>query len=339
LGLYPLHAVGRRCFGIRKRLAHFIGVALSRSLGSGASSAYLYEYLRRFDAVTEYKRAEGNARAYGLLGKVVCWAGIGLMMQWHVTLPYWLTALSAVVAVIFAFWMPALSKINGAEAASEGTAGGVECLKKEHSARLAVFRVLWGSPFLVLLMFQGAAIFVLARIGQVNLFQPILAEKTFGLPAYGVVMSMMTVFEALGSLRHQDLRKWLNDLNAIFVLSISAALSLGLIPFVDKVGAVILLCLLAWSSGVAFPMQRQLINDAIMDSRFRATLLSMESILDRAICSIVAWLLGWYLGFGSLDDFLIISALIITGVMVVLAGILFTAPRLKLTRSKVTSVP
>ena len=83
-------------------LSHFIMIALARSFVSGASSAYLYETLHQRSALDEYKEAEGKARAYSLVGKVFCWALIGPIMQWHFTLPYWLTALNAGLGLVFA---------------------------------------------------------------------------------------------------------------------------------------------------------------------------------------------------------------------------------------------
>ena len=85
--LLPIFAVDYVGF-----LAHFILIALSRSFISGASSSYLYEAFRERGETEAYKGVEGAARAYGLVGRVVGWAGVGFMMEWHVTLPYWLTA-------------------------------------------------------------------------------------------------------------------------------------------------------------------------------------------------------------------------------------------------------
>jgi hypothetical protein len=56
-------------------------------------------------------------------------------------------------------------------------------------------------------------------------------------------------------------------------------------------------------------------NDAIPNSQYRATLLSLESIVDRAVNAWLASLIGLYLTQGRLNDFLIytgIGALAIT---------------------------
>jgi MFS family permease len=279
-------------------LTHFILIALARSFVSGASSAYLYETLHQENQLDEYKEAEGKARAYSLVGKVFCWAAIGAIMQWHLTLPYWLTALNATVGLVFAWLLP-------------------ETRASEDRVRLNIFNlfsILMKNPYLLLLMLQGVALFVLARICQVNLFQPILQNKGFSVMTYGLMMSLMTVFEALGSLKSKWVRSYLNDLYAIFVFTFLIGISFLLLSLermwgIDiKIVTIFALCFFSYIIGISFPIQRQLINQAIPEPKLRATLLSSESIIDRAMNSLVANSLGVALASGHLLLFLRQSA-------------------------------
>ena len=281
-------------------LTHFILIALARSFVSGASSAYLYETLHQENQLEEYKEAEGKARAYSLVGKVFCWAAIGAIMQWHLTLPYWLTALNASIGLVFAWLLPD-TKVS------------------EEKSRLNVFHlfsILLKNPYLLLLMLQGVALFVMARICQVNLFQPILQNKGFSVMTYGMMMSLMTVFEALGSLKSKWVRGYLNDLYAIFVFTFLIGISFFLLSLktfwgVDiKLVTVFALCLFSYIIGISFPIQRQLINQAIPEPKLRATLLSSESIIDRGMNSLVANSLGVALASGQLLLFLRQSAVV-----------------------------
>lgn len=293
-------------------LWHFLLIALARSLNSGASSAYLYDFLNEHGATGEYKQIEGNARAYGLVGKVVGWAFIGALMKWHITLPYWLTVLAALISVYYAWVLPRLTL----EVASAS--------KLPLLSRLGtVGQILRGSPFLCLLMIQGIAIFTLGRILQVNLFQPILGAKSVDLTFFGMVMSLMTVFEAIGSGRPAWVRRWMTDLNAVFALTVLMAASLAMIPYSGAWCTVAWLCIFSYAAGLSFPIQRQLLNDAILDSGYRATLLSVESIIDRAACAWVASIIGGYLQAGRLDTFVVLSA----GVTLIGISILFVAMR------------
>lgn len=280
-------------------LIHFVLVALSRSFVSGAASAYLYDLLAFHKQAGRFKEIEGKSRAYGLVGKIVGWAAIGSLMQWHVTVPYWLSLLTAVASAGFAWAMPALP--GGREAREQRIPTGAL------APLSGLWKLLRGHPFFLLLTLQGIGIFVLARIGTVDLFQPILKAKSFDLGVYGLMMSGITVFEALGSARHGWIQRWLNDLNAVFVLSLAMAVALALIPFGGQIGTVVLLGVFSWLTGLSYPIQRQLMNDAIPDSRYRATFLSLESILDRAACALVALQMGGYLQANQLDKFLCLS--------------------------------
>lgn len=281
-------------------LTHFLLIALARSFVSGASSAYLYETLRERNEISEYKEAEGKARAYSLVGKVFCWAMIGPIMQWHLTLPYWLTAINATTGLVFAFLLPE-TKFNAT---------------KTRLSVVELFSVLIKNPYLILLMFQGVALFVLARICQVNLFQPILEHKGFSAVTYGMVMAIMTIFEALGSFKSKWIRNYLNDLNAIFVFTVFIGISFFVMSFDSFLGlnikmiTIVALCLFSYVIGISFPIQRQLINQAIPEPRLRASLLSSESIIDRGVNSFVAGSLGLALASGQLLLFLRKSAIV-----------------------------
>lgn len=289
-------------------LLHFALIALSRSLISGAANAYLYEFLKSHGAEDQYKRVEGNARAYGLIGKIACWAGVGALMQWHLTLPYWLTAVCALIALVFAQKLPE----------GEGSLSSRLDLAQYIGP---ILKTLWNSPFLVLVMLQGIGIFTLSRIALVNLYQPILNAKSFDLVSHGWIMSLLTIAEAAGSACPHWLRKALSDLAAVFVLTVVIALSLSWIALGAKAGALAGLLLFAYATGLAYPIQRQLLNDAIVDNRYRAGLLSMESIIDRAACAAIAPFIGAFVAGGQMGLFLHILAASTIVLMIILAAL------------------
>lgn len=311
-------------------LVHFLVIALSRSFISGASSAYLYEALAAEGQGELYKEAEGRARAYGLFGKVLCWAGIGYLMEWHITLPYWLTALNAVLAVGFAWRLPAIASEEKAVGSGADSRSVWFAVREGIQGLGPVLRILGGTPLLVLVMFQGIALFVLARIISVNLFQPILGAKGFELASHGVVMSAITIFEAIGSARPQWIRRMMDDLQAVFGLTVIMALSVGVLPWCSRPGVWVALSVFSFAVGISFPIQRQLLNDSIPDSRYRATLISVESILDRAVCAWAALLVGEYASGEKLDQFLLGSA----WASVALMGMLVLAMRFAKSRRR-----
>jgi MFS family permease len=296
-------------------LAHFLLVALARSFVSGASSAYLYEYLAGFGEQAQFKQIEGNARAYGLFAKVGCWAVVGWLMEWKFTLPYWLTLVAALISLVYALRLPAVNEAKIRE----------RSVARETAARLVgTFRQVLVRPYLLLLIVQGVAVFVLGRIIQVNLYQPILNHKAVALGYHGLVMSAMTVFEASGSARPGVMKRFFSDRNSVTVLTILLGVSIALMPFTGAYGTVGLLCVFALISGLVYPIQRHLFNASIPDSSYRATLLSLESIVDRAVCALVASLLAAStIGTSEgLYHFILVSGIITVAGMLLL-GIIF----------------
>ena len=285
---------------------HFMGIALSRSLISGASSAYLYEHLRLNNETEHFKVLEGRSRAYGLISKVIAWSAVGSLMAWHVTTPYWLTLVAALAALYFALAMTEAPGQAAREVKNASAPPIRETAEKLLQSLAKALRALSTAPYLIFLIVQGIAIFVLGRIVQVNLFQPILTEHGFELPVHGMIMALMTVFEAVGSGYPQVLRAWFNDRNAVFIVTLVLGLTMVLMPPAGGVGVVVLFCLFGLASGFAYPIQKQLFNDAIPDSTYRATLMSIESIVDRAVNAGLAMILGGVMSTpGGLGQFLL----------------------------------
>ncbi|WP_371502146.1 MFS transporter [Kitasatospora sp. NBC_00374] len=307
-------------------LLHFLAIAAARSLVSGASSAYLYEYLHANGAGDHYVQAEGTARALGLWAKIACWPLVGVLMGLQHQAPYLLTAVCTLGSLACATALPALAAPDG-DAVRPGArrpeAGGAGFLDSARHA-LSVLRT---SKALGPLMVQGVAIFTLARICQVNLFQPLLLAKAVPVADHGAVLSAMTVAEAIGSARPGWIRARLSDTAAVTVLSVVMAVSLAATSLSGAVVTIGWLCLFAAATGLAYPVQRNLINAAIPPTPYRATLLSLESIIDRGVCALVALAVGAYLAADRLDALLVHSAI---GTCVLLGGV---AVVLRLVRS------
>ncbi|MGI5335971.1 MFS transporter [Streptomyces sp. CA-181903] len=286
-------------------LVHFLAIAAGRSLTSGAASAYLYDGLRAEKCDEHYMRAEGTARALGLVAKVVCWPLVGPLMAVTHPAPYVLSAASAAGSLACAVALPRLAGAGGGTEGTGGGRGGGAFLRDAGAA----LRCVASSRWLALLMVQGVAIFTLSRICQVNLFQPILLDHGIAEASHGSVMAAMTVAEAAASARPQWLSRRLSPVAWVSVLSLALAVSLAAMTLGGPWAVVALLCLFAAATGFAYPVQRKLVNDAVPADAPRATLLSVESIVDRAVCALAAIAVGAYLAAGRLDALLWHSAL------------------------------
>lgn len=284
-------------------LVHFLAIAAGRSLTSGAASAYLYDGLRAEKCDDHYLRAEGTARALGLVAKVVCWPLVGPLMAVAHPTPYVLSAASAAGSLACAVALPRLAGADGGTGKRVG--GGGAFLRDAGTA----LRCVAASRWLALVMVQGVAVFTLSRICQVNLFQPILLDHGIAEASHGGVMAAMTVAEAVASARPQWLSRRLPPVAWVSILSLALAGSLAAMTLGGPWAVVALLCLFAAATGFAYPIQRKLVNDAVPAHAPRATLLSVESIVDRAVCALAAIAVGAYLAAGRLDALLWHSAL------------------------------
>ncbi|QES45092.1 MFS transporter [Streptomyces venezuelae] len=286
-------------------LVHFLAIAAGRSLTSGAASAYLYDGLRAEKCDDHYLKAEGTARALGLVAKVVCWPLVGPLMAVAHPTPYVLSAASAAGSVVCAVALPRIAGADGrTEKGDAGRRGGA-FLRDAGTA----LRCVASSRWLALVMVQGVAIFTLSRICQVNLFQPILLDHGIAEASHGGVMAAMTVAEAVASARPQWLSRRLPPVAWVSILSLALAGSLAAMTFGGPWAVVVLLCVFAAATGFAYPIQRKLVNDAVPADAPRATLLSVESIVDRAVCALAAIAAGAYLAAGRLDALLWHSAI------------------------------
>ncbi|MFE0515461.1 MFS transporter [Streptomyces sp. NPDC058964] len=281
-------------------LVHFLAIAAGRSLTSGAASAYLYDGLRAEGTDAHYLRAEGTARALGLAAKVVCWPLVGPLMTLAPQTPYVLSAASAAGSLGCALALPRLApRDTDAAARASGRRGGT--LLHDTGAAL---RTLRSSPWLAMLMVQGVAVFTLSRICQVNLFQPVLLAHGIGESTHGSVLAAMTVAEAVASARPQWLGSRLPPAAWVSLLSVALAAALAGTTVGGPWTVAGLLCVFAALTGFCYPIQRKLINDAIPPGAPRATLLSVESIVDRGVCALAAVAAGAYLEAGRLDALL-----------------------------------
>jgi MFS family permease len=290
-------------------MIHWILVALSRSLVSGASSAYLYTYLSQAGEARRYQEVEGRSRAYSLIAKVVAWIFVGALMKWHLNAPYWLSAVAAVLSTVAALSLPQTQPV----------------------AKRA-FKISWQHPVgiqgrLFWIMLQGVSLFVLVRLCQVNLFQPLLLDKGFQLESFGMIMAAITVFEALGSWKPAWLRRWMSDEHGVLISCAGLAAVFLIFPFSGKIATLVGLGVFSLIAGVSFPIQKQLINDAIEAPHLRASILSFESILDRLACALVASLIGVFLSQNRLHEFFLGAGIITLGVSLLITWKLESACR------------
>jgi MFS family permease len=294
---------------------HFTGLALARSLNSGASSAYLYESLKAEGRAPEYREFEGRIRSVALMVQLVSYAAAGVMMAVFRPAPYLASTLAGIVSFGAALSLPRLAALPAATQASGGAPAASPSKPGLLGPLKALFSAWRSTPLLIPTMLLGAVMFVLARVGQVNLFQPVLTLKGMPLASHGFMMSALAGAEAIASARSKWALKRLVPEGAhasrgIFWLTAGLCVAWAAVAFVPGYGAAVPFLLTAVFFGMIYPLQKQLMNDLIPDGRIRATLLSAESLIDRAIVSGVALAAGAFVAEGRVLTFVWVSGLV-----------------------------
>jgi hypothetical protein len=180
---------------------------------------------------------------------------------------------------------------------------------------------------MIVIMLQGVAIFTLTRIVQVNLFNPILGAQGFRVDQFGRILAMNTLFEAVGSAYPTIFRRWVSDFHVVFWLTLGIGACCWGLSNCSPLACLAWLNLLSILTGLAYPVQRQVMNEHIPDSDYRASMLSAESLVDRAVCAWVAHRLGIALQAGQMSFFLQASAAASVLSCVLLWPAYFAAPR------------
>ncbi|MBL7714363.1 MAG: MFS transporter [Bdellovibrionales bacterium] len=270
-------------------LTHFLLTASARSFISGAFSAYFFEHLKKEGAVSEYAAMEARARVAGLASRVFGWAGIGFLMNFHLSLPYWLTALGGVVALYFAFRLPP-------DVPGTLDAGPEKALASVVARIRDAIQDIREAPLLRIALVLGVPIFVLDRVVFVNLFQPILTSKGIDWKLAGTVLAVTACTEAIGAFQVKRIaRLFAGRVRAyewVLFLTLIESTFYGCLPLAGKTGTWVLLGLATLVGGVAMPFQKQAVNEAVLRPRVRATLISLESLLERSVSAAAAWWLS-----------------------------------------------
>lgn len=266
--------------------------AVSMSLCSGADSAYLYDLLKANGRTHEYPRREGTASALHILGSAGAVAAGGLLGEVDLALPYIATAAVGLLAFGIAFMMRDDGHIPAAKPANTSTPLGQEMRSYIQHMREALAslvrskRLMWAIAY-------SAVVFVLLK-ATVYLYQPFLNARGFGIADTGFVFSGLYLVAAFTAFKTHVLRSWLGERTLVWGLLGVLAGSFVLLNQISAEWVLALLALQAVATGLYSPLVKPLLNREISDSKRRATMLSMESIVKRIAMGAFSPVAGYY---------------------------------------------
>lgn len=271
--------------------------ALSIALCSGADSAYLYDLLAAHDRTHEYARRESVASAFHLIGSAVAFAGGGWLASYDLGLPYLVTAAVAAAAAVVACVMREQRPVELRPSA--GQSSSVRSFGRQTWGALAEVarngRLAW-------IVGYSAVVFVLLR-STTYVYQPYLHERGLETAETGILFAAVHLIAAGVAYRTHALRARFSD--DVLLWSLLGVLA---VSFVGLAGAgagpwmLALLVVQAVANGVYSPLTKPLLNREIADSGRRAAVLSVESMVRRALMGVFAPLVGL---FGQTDVMLL----------------------------------
>jgi len=278
--------------------------ALSMALCSGADTAYLFDLLRSHDRVGEYPKRESTASAFHLLGSAIAFAGGGVLAQIDLVLPYYVTALVAAAAALVACSLRE-ERVAGPADRGAPVLGAVLTARTWTSQIAAAFADVARSPRLLWIIGYSAVVFVLLR-ATIYLYQPYLEQRGLALDAIGFLFAGVYVIAAIVASSTYRLRRLVgDDLLAWGMLAVLAVSFVGLAGAGAGPWMLALLIVQAIANGIYSPLTKPLLNAEIVDSRRRAAVLSVDSMVRRAAMGVFAPLAGLY---GQADVMLLCGA-------------------------------
>jgi MFS family permease len=265
-------------------------LALGMTLTSGADSAYLYDLLRSAGRAHEYRRREGAASAAKLVGAAAALAVGGWLARRDVGSTYLFPAGICLAASLAASLLSeSLSERTGLRAVEQGEEPPPMTLVGQviGSAR----RVLGHPPLLFAVAFS-TLLFTLTRM-SIYLHQPFLSAAGLDLSRVGLVMAALSLAAAAGAHRIEWLRRTVGESRLVWGLPAVLALSYLVMGRWMASWGIVLLAMQAVAGGIYSPLSKELLNREIVDSRRRATILSVESMSRRLAFGLFAPLVGW----------------------------------------------
>ena len=264
--------------------------SLARALESGTGSAFLYDSLLYVKQENNYKKIQGKAYSMHLIGNTL--GGIfGALIAYFSAISniYILSAFMAVgaffVAISFKEKIPQPEYADILSQELKTCSGHLfSSIKDVIKSRLIIWIILYSS-----------LVFVLIRANLISLQQPFLLFLLMPKFIFGLVDIVISLGGALFSYFAESIEKYFGFGKTLILIPCTLFISfLGMGIFQSKF-ALLFLFLQMIAVGINVPIIRDFLQKQIKDSRKRATILSIESLIARGSFAFFALLLGFIL--------------------------------------------
>jgi MFS family permease len=283
--------------------------ALSMTLCSGADSAYLFDLLHDHGRGDEYPQREGTASAWHQAGNTLAFAAGGVLAEVDLSLPYLAAAGVSTVAFFVALSMRK-DRLPDAP---------VPLTPREAVGHMrASFAMVWRKKTLAWAVGYSAIVFVMVRVTE-NAYQSYLFNGGFRAVHAGVIFAVVYLVAAFVAHHADWLRRRLAE--PVLLWGLLGTLVVTFLILGQIAGSFVLgvFAMQAVANGLYSPLVKPLLQRNIDDSKRRATVLSVESMIRRALFSLFIPLTGWLVGTYSVSiGFTVCGAFGLLGLLVLM---------------------
>jgi len=278
--------------------------ALKNALGSGTDQAMLYDTLNQLGRKEEYKKIQGRLGTLTYVGAIVGSVAGGFMASYFIRLPFLLTIPLTLIGLVTSFLLiePKFKKEIHKS-----------ILRHAHNS----FKILLSNKELLLLFLFSLFSFGIAE-STYHLEQ--IFYKFVNLPVayFGIVAAAASLMGVAGSLMSHKISKRFGDKRTLILSKILDGLMILLATiFLGYIG-IFLLVVVGFFRSIGLPIANHLLNREI-ESKNRATILSMNNLLNNVGYMLFAPLIGYVA-----DIYSIATSFKISGILLMLiTGFLF----------------
>lgn len=280
-------------------------IATSTALRSGADSALLYDALDSEGQRRVYAFAESRAQAIASVGSGLAAIAGGVLASMDLRLPYIVTMVFAVVTGLVSLQLPDARPARGTE-------------RSARPLREAARLVLSSRPLLWVVSLMVFA--VVASHVYFYLQQPFLQSVGLPVAIFGVVFAATKAITAIVANYAHRVDESLGEQGSALLMSVLPAVGLGAMALATGPLGAFWILTRGLLDGLWMPLANIYVNRRV-ESRLRATTLSLQSVIGRTVLAATLALMGAVTAGASLATLLGASAVVcalVGGVLVFL---------------------
>lgn len=279
-------------------------LGLGSSFISGADSALIYDSLLSVKKEGTFKKIAGRYDSIGNFSEgFASIVGGVLASMFFLRAPMYLETIIAFLAIPIAFSLvePTKEKEEKRENPFRDILKIVKYSLHDHAEVkwLIIYSALTGAGTLTAVWF----------------LQPYMESSGLPLVLFGIVWAAFQFSTGFFSLSAEKYESTLGRKKALVSIIVLIALAYVLMGTFNSIFAIAFIFLFYFARGVSGPIYKDYINK-IIESRIRATVLSVKNLVGRLIFSIIGPIIGWLS-----DTYTLRTALIVAGVTYLILGV------------------